>query len=270
VRQRRVLKYTLSPETADRKEVTQSLTADFRRELEKILTAAQDEGERLQLQFGDPDTKTPLGPMLQHKAVFCECDIPNLPDYDHPDDSSGAGMFQLRLPIPAANRDYNRQLARFVQHSLMTRKVGFVVYNGNRIPLNDLTMRLVIRKAHGLVLLDGEPDRPSQNEMDMTMRGIRPVVSYFARPGKLTVNELPDRYEVQVEFGKVQAEANGWSDPIYIGTSESCNLSVSAELYADELAAPKTVSLSLAFEVESKPITDLSDEEWARLVTDPE
>src|SRR6266852_4668683 len=45
VRQRRVTKYTLAPDATDRAEGTAALTAALRRELELILTAAQEEGE---------------------------------------------------------------------------------------------------------------------------------------------------------------------------------------------------------------------------------
>src|SRR5262245_6527371 len=58
VRQRRVKCYTLSPETTDRTEIAKALTTELSRELEFILTAAQEEGERLQLQFSDIETKT--------------------------------------------------------------------------------------------------------------------------------------------------------------------------------------------------------------------
>jgi hypothetical protein len=71
---------------------------------------------------------------------------------------------------------------------------------------------------------------------------------------------------VKVEFGKVQPEANAWSEPVYIGVSESCDLEVTASLFGDELTTPKQVILNLSYQVTQTPITELSDEEWARLV----
>src|SRR5437868_6940918 len=62
-------------------------------------------------------------------------------------------------------------------------------------------------------------------------------------------NRQLDQYEVQIEFGKVQPEANAWSEAVLIGTSESCNLEVTAALFGDELATPKQVKLGLAFQV---------------------
>ena len=79
VRQRRVKCYTLSPETTDRTEIAKALTRELGRELEFILTASQEEGERLQVQFGDIDTKTPLGQVLEHSAVFYSCDLEAIP-----------------------------------------------------------------------------------------------------------------------------------------------------------------------------------------------
>jgi hypothetical protein len=150
----------------------------------------------------------------------------------------------------------------------MLRKIGFVAFNGNRKAINDLTMQIVLPKSHGLLVLDDKPMKPSQRDMDNLVRTITPISSYFARPGKVTVNELPDRYEVRVEFGKVQPEANAWSEPVFIGAAESCNLEVADALFGDELTTPKQIKLGLAFQVTETPMDKLSDEEWARLVTD--
>jgi hypothetical protein len=151
---------------------------------------------------------------------------------------------------------------------MAVRKVAFVVYNGNRVPMNDLAMQLVLKKGHGLVTLDDKPYKPAKSATDDMMRNITPLAVHFARPGKLTVNELPDRYEVRVEFGKVQAEGNAWSEPVFLGTSESCDLAVSAEPSADELTAPRRIALNLAFRMTDTPITELPNGAWARLMTD--
>jgi hypothetical protein len=264
VRQRRVKCYTLSPETQDRTETSKALTRELCRELEFVLTASQEEGERLQLQFADIEMRTPLGRVLQHGAVFYTCDLQAIPDFHYED--KGGPFGEMIVRVGSANRDYHRQLAQYIQQSMMVRKIGFVVFNGNRKAISDLTMQIVFKKAHGLLILDEKPSAPAQSQTDMLMRGINPISSYFARPGRLTVNELPDRYELRVEFGKVQPEANAWSEPVFVGTSESCNLEVSAALYGDELTTPKQVTLNLSFQVTETPIDKLSDEEWARLV----
>lgn len=264
VRQRRVKCYTLSPETTDRTETAKSLTRDLRRELETILTTCQEEGERLQFQFGDTDTRTPLGQSLRHIAVFYGCDLQAIPDYHYEDSKSPFGAMSVH--VGSANRDYHRQLARHIQLSKLVRKVGFVVFNGNRMAINDVTMRISLKKTHGLVVLDDEPVAPSTSEMDNLVRGINPIASHFRRPGKVTVTELPDRFDVQIEFGKVQPEANTWSEPIFVGTSESCNVELSAALFGDELTTPRPVSLSLSFDVTETTIDKLSDEDWLRLV----
>jgi hypothetical protein len=263
VRQRRVKCYTLSPETQDRTETAKALTRELCRELEFVLTASQEEGERLQLQFGDLETRTPLGQVFQHSAVFYSYDLKAIPDFQYEDKGGPFGEMTVRL---RENRDYHRQLAQYIQQSMMVRKIGFVVFNGNRKAINDLTMQIVFKKAHGLLVLDEKPIAPAQSETDMLMRSMNPISSYFARPGRITVNELPDRYEVRVEFGKVQPEANAWSESVFIGMSESCNLEVSAALFGDELTSPKQVMLNLSFQVTETPIDKLSDEEWIRLV----
>jgi hypothetical protein len=265
VRQRRVKCYTLSPETTDRTEITKALTRELGRELEFILTAAQEEGERLQLQFGDIETKTPLGQVLQHNAVFYSFDLKAIPDFHYEDRGGPFGEMTVRL---APNPEYHRQLAQYIQQSVIVRKIGFVAFNGNRKPINDLTMQIVFPKSHGLLVLDDEPMKPAQSETDNLMRNITPISSHFARPGKVVVHELPDRYELRVEFGKVQPEANAWSEPVFIGAEESCNLEVAAALFGDELTAPKQIKLGLAFQVTETPMEKLSDEEWARLVMD--
>jgi hypothetical protein len=261
VRQRRVKKYTLPPESADRGEIAKELTAVLRCELELIFASSQEEGERLQLQFGDIDTKTPLGKSLEHSAVFYSCDIQAIPDYKGEDTSNspyGGVMVAGRT-----NRDYHRQFAKFVQNSFALRKVALVAYNGNRLPLNDVTMDAVFRKIHGLVVLDHEPYEPNQTEM--AFMGGNTIASHFKRPGKLILNELPDRYEMRVEFGKIQAEANGWSDEFFIGTSETANLELIASLFADELSAPTKIPLALAFQMTDSPISSLSKKDLSKL-----
>jgi len=167
--------YTLSPETTDRKETATTLTSVLRSELEAILTAAQEEGERLQLQFGDIDTKTPLGQRLQHSAVFYSFDPSAIPDYSYERDADpGGSRIGGMIVRTAENPDYLRQLAQYVQRSMATRKIGFVVYNGNRVPMNDLTMGLVITKAHGLVVLGEQSYAPAKSKMDSVIRSINP------------------------------------------------------------------------------------------------
>jgi hypothetical protein len=266
VRQRRVKCYTLSPETTDRTEIAKALTRELGRELEFIFTAAQEEGERLQLQFGDIETKTPLGQVLQHSAVFYACDLKAIPDFHY--DDKGGPFGEMIVRVGSANREYHRELVQYIQRSVMLHKIGFVAFNGNRKAINDLTMQIVFPKSHGLLVLDDKPMKPSQSDMDNLVRNITPISSYFARQGKVTVHELPDRYELRVEFGKMQPEANAWSEAVFIGAAESCNLEVAAALFGDELTTPKQIKLGLAFQVTETPMDKLSDEEWARLITD--
>lgn len=266
VRQRRVKCYTLSPDTADRNEVAKALTRELGRELEFVLTASQEEGEKLQLQIGDIETKTPLGNVLEHVAVFYSCDREAIPDYRYDDRGEPFGGISVR--VGRANKDYNRELAQYIQQSVMLRKVGFVAFNGNRKAINDLTMKIVFPKSHGLFVIDDEPSKPAQSETDKFMQAITPISAHFARPGKVSLEELPDRYELRVDFGKVQPEANAWSEPVFIGAEESCNLEVAAALYGDELTAPRQIKLGFNFKVTEKPMGELPNEEWARLVMD--
>ena len=264
VSKRRVKCFTLSPDVSDRSEIAGALTATLQKELELILTTTQEEGERLQLQFGDTETKTPIGQLLEHKAVFYSYDLGSIPDYDYDRPQTPFGEMVVHVGPP--NRDYHRQLAEYVQQSMMVREIGFVVFNDGQKAINDVNMEIVLPKSHGLVVLDEKPTAPAQREIDARVRGINPITSYFTRPGRVAVNELPDRYEVRVQFGKVQAEANCWSDTLFIGASESCNLKATAALYGDELTTPRQVDLKLAFEMKEVPITELSDEEWLRLI----
>jgi len=183
VRQHQVKSYALSPEITDRAEAARSLTSVLRSEIELILTTVQEEGERIQLQFGEIDTKTPFGTSLQHRAVFYSCDLEALPDYDY--DKQGDLFGGMVGRIGRANRDYHRQMVQYIQHSLALRKIGFVVFNGNPIAMNDLTMEIVVKKSHGLVILDDEPIRPSESEAANITRSINPITSRFARPGKV-------------------------------------------------------------------------------------
>ena len=136
VSKRRVKCYTLPPEDSDRTEIARSLTGALQRELELVFTAAQEEGERLQLQFGDIETKTPLGLSLEHKAVFYSCDFGAMPDYAFDNQGGPFGMATVHIGSP--NRDYHRQLAKYIQQSVMVRKVGFVVFNGGQKAIGDV------------------------------------------------------------------------------------------------------------------------------------
>jgi len=264
VSKRRVKRYTLSPEETDRSETAKALGSALQSELELILTTSHEEGERLHLQFGDVETKTPLGQSLEHTAVFYSCDLEAIPDYAFDDRGGPFGDVAVRIGRP--NRDYHRQLARYVQQSAMVRKIAFVVFNAGQKAINDVNLEIVFTKSHGLVILDEKPVAPAQSDLDARIRGINPITSYFPKPGRVTVNELPDRYEVQVQFGKLQAEANGWSEPLYIGASESCNLEATAVLFGDELTAPRQVGLRVALTVTEMPMDKLSNEDWARLL----
>jgi len=265
VRQRRVKGYTLDPNTSDRKEAATSFTNMLRRELELILSTPDDEGEKIQLQFGDLETKSLLGKALVHESVFYACDIDAIPDYQYENDGPFGGM---TIQVGRANRDYHRELAEFIQQKTAMLKVGLIVYNGNSVPINDLTLALVVPKSHGVFVLDEEPFRPPTSETSKIAMNITPISAHFARPGKLKLSETPDRYEVQVEFGKVQPEAAVWSEPLFLGAAESCNLELPGMLYADELRTAVKVRLGLSFNITPESIDHLPNEAWAELLQD--
>lgn len=265
IRQRRVKCYTLSPDTADRSEITKALTRELGREIEFALTQSQEEGEKLQLQFGDIDTKTPQGRSLSHAGTYYSYDYDSLPNYSFKDDRPPPGGAIVHVGQP--NRDYHRDLAEYIQHSCMVAEVGFVIFNGNHKAINDLTLKITFPKVHGLVVLEDEPSRPQKSATEKAITSMRPL-SHFNRPGQVSVEELPDRYELRVEFGKVQPEANAWSDPVLIGAAESCAFEVEAAVYGDELSAPKRLKLDLEFTMTEVPLEDIPKKEWLRLFED--
>lgn len=257
VRQRRVKSYTLSSESTDRELISKSLTSVLRNEIEAVISESQ-EGENLQLKFGDIDTKTPIGTTLEHNATYYsfdpETEGPLVEYFRHYSDDSHL-TFRLK-----ENPDFDRQLVKFIQHKAMLRKIGFVVYNGSQAVVTDLTMQLQIGKTKGLVVLDDEPIAPAKSAANQFARDITPISDYFDRPGKVIVNELPDKYEIEVKFGKVQPQANAWSDPVYIGTVGSWKTRVTASLFADELITPVKYDFDFVFQIMETSMVNLPGE----------
>ena len=260
IRQRRVRTYSLAENGTNKADVAKDLTTTVKREIESILMAARSESDLLQLQFGDIDTKTPIGQQLHHSTVFYSTDYSTIPDYTA---GRSSGPLTSSPALGKVNPDFSRQYIKYLQFAAASKKTAFVVFNGTGHSLNDVTLEFAIRKGSGLTITAGKPWRPATTISDYSK--VMPLRDYFARPGRLSVSDLDDRYEVTVQFLKIQAEANAWSEPMYVSACESCNFAVRASLFADELSAPKEVSLEVSLQINDVPFGTMTKEELNRI-----
>jgi len=270
LRQRRVRVYDLSPSAPDKSAVRDSLVRLLKQELASILATPLRTSDNVLLQFGDVVSRTPHGDQLALNPTYVPMRNPSeIADYEPEDVRRPIG---LQVPMPPTlledNRDYNRQMADFIRLSLMLCPVGLVVYNGNSYPLTDVRLEAELPKSIGLEVRDELPIQPSPRSADNIVRSIKPIWDRFEKPGDVTIEDLGDRFRVSIFFGKIHAEANAWSNPFYIGTEASGDIICPCRVFSDQLSPPKAASVRIHFDVATKSLDDIDDDEYRRIFED--
>jgi hypothetical protein len=198
----------------------------------------------LSLCFVDLESGEPLGTSAEIEVVSLtlptESDVPNY------------GMASHRLfgslPIPNANRDFYRDVARYLDHRYGFCELPLLVENLARVSALDVTLQARIDDPGRQVrLLDGSDKQE------------RPSISWYPNPVSLHLSQGQERYSVERGrdswvlgrvVGKIQPKARQVVRGLLLGATEHASVTIAAQLFADNL--PDPASQDLHVEVRAK------------------
>jgi hypothetical protein len=210
-----------------------------------------------------------LGTTLELKCVALDLpDAETIPDY-----SEGSGEL-LQLSPWHVNKDYFRELAKFISLRNLLRRVSFSVNNAGEVTAHDVRVVFDVPDASNVFCFmehSEVPDPPTIRSEFIATR-----IHNFVRPNvksRVEVQRMGDVWHIECFFGKVQPKGTArLAEDLYIGSFETMQLSVETKIFADNLSRPLNGPLEFRFEVENREATmeDVKRLEFERYSQTPE
>ncbi len=207
----------------------------------------------LNIQFGDRESLTLLGNDFRAETLVLKTPpTSEIPDFAPPLDE---GQFYWRL---SPNRDYTRQLLRFVKDQKRLTGFSLAVRNTGDVLANDVRLVLEIsdpEKILDFVVERDLSDRPEQYpdySPIIALNRARPV------PRHLWAKRVGDVWVIEALIGKIQPKALGWlSEKLYVGARRTTDVVIPGQAFADNLCQPSKVEMRLLVETREEE-ADLS------------
>ena len=210
-----------------------------------------------------------LGTTLELKCVALELPAPEMiADY-----SEGSGEL-LQLSSWHVNKDYFRELAKFISLRSLLRRVSFSVSNSGEVTAHDVRVTFDVPDASNVLCFmehSEVPDSPRTRSDFIATR-----IHNFVRPSmksRVEVQRMGDAWHIECFFDKVQPKGTArLAEDLYVGSLNSMQLSVETKIFADNLSRPLNGPLQFRFEVEKREASmeDVKRLEFERYSQTPE
>jgi hypothetical protein len=204
----------------------------------------------LEFSLFDKETGTLRGPDAAINAVFLE--VPpreEIPDYDE-------GRSGLHFNMRRVNHDYNHELVEYTFLTQLMRRVSFAVTNKGDVTANGVRIRVEVNKPDWPLIFmheDNIPEPPETSTFESNFAANIARIRNDLSP--LTVRQVAKKWEIECDFGKVQAKATEvLRDDLFVGSANSGSLALRMKIYADNLAAPTNAECMLNFETGRKAV----------------
>jgi hypothetical protein len=230
--------------------------------------SAQQPAE-LVIEFADVKRDDSLGPHISWDAEFCEMPpletIPDLKKKIQQNPLMRIDISALNLdPYNRLNENYYRELADFEFTRRLFRPVRLVVKNVGQVSANNVRAELIVPTNAGMVALDSSkiPEAPKRrtSKFDIpALRNIRPA--FRQTPGEVDIDNNEDRFRIEINCGDLQPGRRVWSDVFYLGIGANGDVTISGQIFAENLPQPKDFSLTLSVNVKrtKMELSDLRD-----------
>ena len=169
--------------------------------------------------------------------------------------------FNLRLTLTKTGDATMSRATDFIYllTSNLGRKASFVITNSGDRLLQNVRLEATVPMDCVFCEEDEMPQAPERYVSAITSLVRSQSFSRFrpkeTNPGDVEITALPDRHQIEVRFGNIQAKASVFSDVFFAGSRDSQQTSLTCRLYADELTNPETVELLIEFETEQGAMT---------------
>lgn len=200
--------------------------------------------------FGDARTRAILGPDIgvsTSNLMLPPADT--IPDYPL---AAGIAPGFVSASALFKNRDYYRELAQYKAAARAVRPIWFTATNTSAVVGTDVRLEIQIPdRPETLTLLDeyAFPQKPSAD--------IALTAGHFtAINADVEVKPVPGGWFVEARFGKIQPKATVWTQyPLYAGAHRSRHIEFTARIFADNLAVPISVPMSIKVQVTKVVLT---------------
>ena len=166
----------------------------------------------------------------------------------------------IPLPNPdhiIGNRDsrYPDKVISYIAEQKFFTPLGFRLYNRSGTVGKRIRFIGSIYKLPAINLREWLDDMPSPY-LQLRAPAITPEMMRNSNEGELTVKEFVDRWEIDIDFGDVRPRDVIWTDcSFYLGSEETCSLSLQGELRGDNLPEPIGCNLGIRFVVERRAMS---------------
>lgn len=213
------------------------------------------------LHFAEPDHGDDLGTLLSLKTRFVDVtDFESIPDYTPPrgekkesSDLKVGGLTSVwlsSLQTSDSNRNYYRQRVTSLVVKEFFRPLRFWLKNRGGIGARDVYIDLRVHSSNGRTVLITKSQLPSS--LPSTSSSGRGLLSesHPNSPNEL-IAEGGDGWSTHMEVSALQPQRElSPNTEFFIGARESCDVTVTAKIFADTLPEPTVQELKLRIDVE--------------------
>lgn len=206
----------------------------------------------LNLKFAELKNRIELNTAIELTSIAYD-EIPTpLPEMG---EKSRNTIFDIPESTSFVNKDYWRELERYIRIHSLVRPVGLVLRNQGSSLAQQVRVEIIGSNSNGITVID-EDDLPKEPAYRLLEK------FHFNRPfwkqKQTTVEHHGSQWTLTVNFGNVQAQSCVWAtEPFYIGSSIQHELQLEASIYADNLPQPQKVPLTIKCNVTNKPALTL-------------
>jgi len=216
-----------------------------------VATAESMATPTLQLQFGDPKSRKPLGTSIK----IARTALKPLPDDELPQVHERPhlpyGLDSLAVLNPP-NAGYYSEMRTYVLVTRAVAKLGFVMTNTSTVLATGVRADFRVPCSDRILLCDRLPYKP-RARYDLLQRPALPVLA--PRRRDVDAEQYGDEWHVEVDFGSVQAGCEKWAtDVLFFGTTAPMTAMLQGKIVGDNLT-PVPVQLEIVSEPVVRPMS---------------
>jgi hypothetical protein len=224
-------------------------------EVAQMRVGAGHPAAELVVEFADVQRDDSLGTGMAWDAELCAMpDMETIPEWERPRQRNPFGIDLSPVmfdPMNQPNGNYYRDLANYEFTRRLFRPVRLVVKNVGQVAANNVRAELTVPTNIGVMVVykSDLPDPPRRRReiMSAAMKGFRPALR--RDPGEVTIDKNDERFRVEIDCRDLQPGRRVWSDIFYVGKGQSGDVTLSGQVFADNLPQPKDFTLSVSVTV---------------------
>lgn len=145
----------------------------------------------------------------------------------------------VREPTPQELKQYHQEIALLIP-------IGFIAKNTSQTVALDVRAEIEIPTRDDLLVVE-EKDHPQNRPKQWgSLLGINPDIPAVLAGKDLIISRLPDKWLLEVTFGKIQPHAQVWLHEVfYIGSKTALNVDMRAHVFADNLPQPTEAPMTI-------------------------